>query len=344
MGFREIIKLSRLGSITAIMAATLVGGAAAAETAVRFTLDSKFAGTAAPFLIGVDKGYYRAERLAVTIDEATDPLEPISRVASGAYDIGFADINLLIKFRDLNPGTPIKAVFMVYNKPAYAIVSRKSRGVTKPKDLEDKKLGAPAADIAFAQWKIFAQVNEIDTSRVAIENVGFPVREPLLQNGQVDAIVGLSYAIVPKLKSMGLQADDIVVLPMADHGIKLYGSAIIVNPKFAAEQPEAVKSFLQAFLRGLKETMRNPVHAVDSALARNDAATKEVELERLRMTLKDNVLTPEVKAFGYGGIDFTRLDRAIEQIASNYEFKAKPKAADIFDASFLPTAATRKAF
>jgi NitT/TauT family transport system substrate-binding protein len=343
MGIREIIKLGLLGPIAAIMAATLAGGAAAAETAVRFTLDSKFAGPAAPFLIGIDKGYYRAEKLAVTIDEATAPLEPINRVASGAYDIGFADINLLIKFRDQNPGTPIKAIFMVYNKPAYAIVSRKSRGVTKPKDLEDKKLGAPAADIAYAQWKIFAQANDIDISKVTIENVGFPVREPLLQNGQVDAIAGLSYTIVPNLKSMGLQVDDIVLLSMADHGVKLYGNAIIVNPKFSAEKPEAVKAFLQAFLKGLKETMRNPVLAVDSALARNDAAAKEVELERLRMTLKENILTPEVKAFGYGGIDFARLDQAIDQIATNYEFKAKPKAVDIFDASFLPAAATRKA-
>ncbi len=343
MGIREIIQRGRLGPIAVAMAATLAGGTVAAETAVRFTLDSRFAGPTAPFLIGVDKGYYKAEKLTVTLDEAAAPLDPISRVASGAYDLGFADINLLIRFRNQNPGTPIKAIFMVYNKPAYAIVSRKSRGVTKPKDLADKKLGAPAADIAFAQWRLFAQVNEIDTSKVTIENVGFPVREPLLQNGQVDAIAGLSYTIVPNLKSLGLPADDIVVLAMADHGVKLYGNAIIVNPKFAAEQPEAVKAFLRAFLRGLKESMRNPVLAVDSVLGRNDAATKEIELERLRMTLRDNIHTPEVKSFGYGGIDFARLDQAIEQIASNYEFKAKPKAIDIFDASFLPPASTRRA-
>jgi NitT/TauT family transport system substrate-binding protein len=348
MGFGEIFSLrgllrfGRLAPLIVAVASSALASAAMAETAIRFTLDSRFAGPATPFLLAVDRGYYRNEKLAVTIVEAPAPLDAISRVASGAYDMGFADINLLIRYRDQNPGTPVKAVFMVYNKPAYAIVSRKSRDVSKPRDLEDKKLGAPGADIAFMHWKLFAQVNEIDTSRIAIENVGFPVREPLLQNGQVDAVVGLSYTVVPNLKSMGLQPSEIVVLSMADHGVKLYGNAIIVNPKFAAEKPEAVKAFLQAFVRGLKETVRNSGAAVESTLGRNDAASKEVELDRLRMTIANNILTPEVKALGYGAIDAARLDQAIDQIAANYEFKTKPKAGDIFDASFLPAAPARK--
>ena len=70
---------------------------------------------------------------------------------------------------------------MVYNKPPFAVVGRKSRGVKEPKDLEGRKLGAPAPDGAYAQWKIFAQANNIDASKVTIENVGFPVREPMLR-------------------------------------------------------------------------------------------------------------------------------------------------------------------
>src|SRR5262249_20742991 len=185
-------------------------------------------------------------------------LEPINRVASGSYDMGFGDINSLIKFRDANPGTPIKAIFMLYNKPAFSIVGRKSRGVTKPKDLEGKKLAAPAADGAFAQWKILAQANGTDASKVTIENVGSRVREPMLQSGQVDAITGFSFSSFINLKTMGVPVDDIVVMLMADYGVNLYGNTIIVNPKFAAEKPEAVKGFLRAFLKGRKGTVRNP--------------------------------------------------------------------------------------
>lgn len=348
MGIQTLIGRIGIGktglAAAALLGAVLTQAPAHAQQAVKFSLDFKFEGPSAPFLVAIDKGYFKAEGLEVTIDSAAGSLEPINRVASGTYDMGFGDINSLIKFRDANPANPIKAVYMVYNKPAFSIVGRKSRGVTKPKDLEGRKLGAPAADGAYAQWKIFVQANAIDASKVTIENVGFPVREPMLQNGQVDAITGFSFSSFINLKSMGVPTDDITVMLMADYGVNLYGNTIIVNPKFAAEKPEAVKGFLRAFTKGLRDTIANPATAVDSVIKRNDVAKKDVELERLRMALKDNMVTDEVKKLGFGAIDPTRMDKAIEQIGLTYEFKnPKPKAAEAFDSSFLPPAADRKA-
>jgi len=328
---------------TILLAAVLSTGVAVAETSVKFSLDFKFEGPSAPFLLPLDKGYYKAEGLNVSIDSAAGSLEPINRVASGTYDMGFGDINALIKFRDANSAMPVKAVFMVYNKPPFAIIGRKSRGIGKPTDLEGKKLGAPAADGAYAQWPIFVQANSIDASKVTIENVSFPVREPMLAAGQVDAITGFSFSSFINLKDKGVPLDDIVVLLMADYGVNLYGNAIIVNSKFAAEHPDAVSGFLRAFLKGLKETVKRPASAIDSVLKRNDLARKEVELERLTMAIRDNIVTPEVKANGYGAIDNARLAHAIDQIALTYKFKGeKPKPDDIFDASYLPPAASRK--
>lgn len=315
---------------------------AIAEAPLRFSLGLKFEGPAAPFLLGLDKGYYRAEGLDVTFDNAAEPLDIIKRVASGDYVMGFGDVNLLIKFRDQNPKTPATAVFMGYNRPAYAIVTRKSRGITQPKDLEGKRLGAPETDSAFGAWKIFAKANGIDAGKVTIDHVSIPVREPMLAAGQLDAVTGYSFSSYITLKDRGVPVDDIVVLLMADYGVDLYGNAIIVNPKFAAERPDAVRGFLRAFLKGLKETAKNPAAALDSVTRRNEDANKATELERLRMALRDNILTPEVKQNGLGAIDAARFDRAIEQIALAYNFKARPKTSDIFDPSFLPQAADRK--
>jgi NitT/TauT family transport system substrate-binding protein len=334
----------RLGRIGLFAALALGATAASAQTPIKFSLDFKFEGPAAPFVVAIDKGYFKAEGLDVTIDTAGGSLEPINRVASGTYDMGFGDINSLIKFRDANPGTPIKAVYMVYNKPPFSIVGRKSRGVSVPKDLEGKKLGAPPPDGAFAQWPIFVQANSIDASKVTIVSVGFPVREPMLASGEVDAITGFSFSSYINLKDRGVPANDITVLLMADFGVNLYGNTIMVNPKFAAEKPEAVKAFLRAFTKGLHETIKNPAASVESVLKRNDVAKKETELERLQIALKDNILTPEVKKNGFGGVDEARLDQSVDQIALTYTFKnAKPKGAEIFDPSYLPDAALRKA-
>jgi NitT/TauT family transport system substrate-binding protein len=177
---------------------------------------------------------------------------------------------------------------------------------------------------------------------VTIENIGIPVRAPMLAAGQIDAALGSSFRLYVDLKDRGVPVDDIVLMPMANYGLKLYGNAIIVNSKFAAEKPEAVKAFLHAFLKGMKETIRRPADAVESIVKRDDAAKREVELERLRMAIRDNILTPEVRADGFGAVAATRMEESIEQIALTYTFKAKPKPEDIFDASFLPPAAERK--
>jgi NitT/TauT family transport system substrate-binding protein len=347
MTLRHTIACARFAGLAGA-AALLVAGAVQAQTPpptqtnLKLSLDEPLEGPAALFLLPQDRGYYRSEKLEVAVEEGASALDPITRVASGAFELGLADINALIRYRDQNPAAPIKAVYMLFNKPPFAIVGRKSRGISDPKSLEDKKLGAPPTGATYDQWPIFAKLNDIDVAKVAVEKISVPVRAPMLAAGQLDAVLGSSYRVYVDLKDRGVPVDDVVLLPMANYGLKLYGSAIIVNSKFAADRPDAVAAFLRAFQKGLKDTIRNPVPAVDSLLKRDDLGKKEVELERLRMALRDNIVTPEVRANGLGAIDGARLTEAINQIALTYGFKAKPKAGDIFDPGFLPAAADRK--
>ena len=221
-------------ALAVVFSAVLAASHAAAQTAVKVALDGSFTGPSAPFLVAQDKGYYRTAGLDVTVDAAAVPPDVIGRVATGAADFGLADINALIRYRDQNSAPAIKALFMLYNKAPYAIIARKSRGIAQPKDLEGKKLAAPAAELASIQWPLFAKLNDIDVSKVKIENVGLPVREPMLAAGQVDAVTGISFSTYINLKDRGVPVDDLILLFMNDHGLQLYGHAIIANPKFVA--------------------------------------------------------------------------------------------------------------
>ena len=341
---KRLVRLRAVAALTLGLAlSTLAVTTTQAQTPVKFTLDWRFEGPAAPFTVALDKGYFKAEGLDVTIDTGSGSRESIPRVASGTYDIGAGDVNSLIRFRDENPTIDLKAVMMVYDRPPFAIVGRKSKGITAdPNSLAGKKFGAPAADGAYAQWPIFRSVNKLDDKGMKFENLGFPVREPMLASGEVDAVFGFSFSVFMNLKSRGVPVDDIVLMLMSDYGVELYGNVLMASPKFAAEKPEAIKGFIKALTKGLRDTLADPAAATATVIKRNDVAKQEVEKERLELSLAQNFITPWVKANGYGGIDKARFAASIDQIGLTFQFKSKPRVEDVFTEAFLPAPADRQ--
>jgi len=313
-------------------------GAATAQTDLPFALDWKFEGPAAPYFVAVDEGLFKEKGLNVEVTEGQGSLDAIPKVATGAYPVGFADINSLIKFLDQNPGAPVTAVMMIYDKPPFAVVGRISQGVETPKDLEGKILGAPPPDGAWAQFPAFATANDLDMSKITVEPVGFPTREPMLAEGKVDAVTGFSFSSFLNLVRLGVPEDDISTILMADHGLALYGNAIIVNTDFAEANPEVVTNFLAAVAAGWKEAIADPAGAIESLIQRNPAADAELEQRRLQLAIDANVLTDWTQEHGLGPIDPARMDKAIEQIKETYEFQNEPDAALYFTDAYLPDA------
>ncbi|WP_105437243.1 ABC transporter substrate-binding protein [Neorhizobium sp. T25_13] len=339
---RLLSKLSAVAALALAAGFSMPAGQAVAQTAVKFTLDWKFEGPAAGFLLAQDKGYFKAEGLDVTIDTGNGSVEAIPRVATGAYQMGFGDINSLIKFLDEDSSQKIKAAMMVYERPTFAVVGRKSLGITTdPKSLEGKKLGAPPPDGAFAQWKAFKQVAKIDDSKITLESIGFPVREPMLAQGKVDAVFGFAFSVILNLKAQGIKDDDIATILMAEHGLNLYGNAVLINTDFAAKNPAAVKGFLKALAKGFADAVAKPEEGVTAVLKRNETLNKDIELERLKMANAMNIKTPYVVANGFGGIDPTRLAASIDTLKVSMGLKGNVKAEQVFDASFLPAKAER---
>lgn len=333
---------AKLPAVAALALATGFAAPAFADTAVKFTLDWKFEGPAAGFLLALDKGYFKAEGLDVTIDTGNGSVEAIPRVATGAYQMGFGDINSVIKFLDEDPSQKVKAVMMVYERPTFAVVGRKSLGITTdPKSLEGKKLGAPPPDGAFAQWKAFKQVAKIDDSKIKIESIGFPVREPMLAKGDVDAVFGFAFSVILNLKKQGIKDEDIATILMAEHGLNLYGNAVLVNKDFAEKNPAAVKGMLKALAKGFADAVAKPEEGVAAVLKRNETLDSAIELERLKMANAMNIKTPYVVENGFGGVDMTRLGASIDTLKISMGLKGAVKADQVFDGSYLPPKAER---
>lgn len=315
--------------------------AARQPLAIQFSFDRPLDASMAPFVMALDHGLFAAEGLAVTTNIAGGSPEAIARVASGASDLALVDINQLIRVHDQANAPPVKAVFVLFNKSPYAFVARKSRGIRALSDLEGKTVGVADSDFSIRMWPALARQNGIKIASVKLNRISAAVREPILSAGQVDAVAGFSYLAAVNLRDRGVPASDLAVLRYADYGCEAYGFAVIVNPAFAIAKPDAVKGFIRALIAGTNLTIQDPERAADAVVSRMDGGSRDLELERLRTVLADNVLTGEVKRDGLGGVDPARLERSIDQIGEEHKFAKRPSAADIFDDSFLPPVASR---
>lgn len=310
-------------------------------TDMNFALDWRFEGPSAPYFLAIDNGHFAAEGLNVAIAAGEGSLDAIPKVASGAFPMGFADINSLVRFLDQNPGAPVIAAMMVYDSPPFAIVGRVSLGISGIEDLEGSKLGAPPPDGAWAQFPILAAVNNIDVSTITVEPVGFPTREPMLAEGNVDAVTGFNFSSFLSLTRLGIPEDDITTILFSDHGVALYGNAVIVNTEFAAANPEVVTGALRAIARGMSDAIADPAAGAAAVIARNPAGDVELETRRLQLALDANIVTPWVRENGMGNIDPARMATAIEQLRLTYEFQNEPDAALYFTDAYLPEAEVR---
>ena len=335
-------------ALSAVMAAALSLGAAlpaqAQETALKFQLDWRFEGPAALFVTPAAKGYFKAEKLNVNIDAGNGSGGTVTRVASGSYDMGLADLAALMEFHANNPTAPNKpvAVMMVYNNTPAAVLALKKSGIKTPADLAGKKLGAPVFDAGRKAWPIFAKANGINN--VAWTAMDPPLRETMLVRGDVDAITGFSFTSLLNLEARGIKAQDVVVMPFPQFGVKLYGNAIIVGEDFLKKNPEAVKAFLRAFTKGVKDVIADPKSAIAHVKERDGIINADLELRRLNLALDASVLTPDARAEGFGEVKGPRLSLMASQVSDAFATKERVKAEAVWNSAYLPSAAERAIF
>ncbi|MDO8284387.1 MAG: ABC transporter substrate-binding protein [Rhodoferax sp.] len=329
-------KRSFLKATAATFVALAASLAHAQTTSIKFQLDWRFEGPSALFLTPAAKGYFKDAKLDVTIDAGNGSGGTVTRVASGAYDMGLADLAALMEFHANNPDAPNKpvAVMMVYNDTPASVMALKKSGIKTPADLSGKKLGAPVFDAGRKAFPIFAKANAV--TGFTWTAMDPPLRETMLVRGDVDAITGFTFTSLLNLEARGVKAEDVVVMPYPDFGVKLYGNAIIVSPKLLKENPAAVKAFLSAFTKGVKDVLGNPAAAIADVKARDGIISVDLETRRLKLAIDTVVNSPNARAEGFGQVNGPRLALMASQVSDAFTTKTRINPDAVWSSAYLP--------
>lgn len=325
--------------VSTLVAGALLAFGAQAQTPIKFQLDWRFEGPAALFTQPMASGYFKDAGLDVTLDSGSGSAASITRVASGAYDMGFADMAALMEFHANNPDMPNKpvAVMVVYNNTPAAVLTLAKSGIESPKDLTGKKLGAPVFDAGRRAFALFAEAN--DVGEVTWTSMDPPLRETMLVRGDVDAITGFSFTSLLSLETRGVKTEDVKVFSYPEFGVKLYGNVIIASPKLIEEKPEAITAFLTALAKGTGEVIRDPQGSIGTVKARDGLINVPLEQRRLELALGSVVASPDAHADGFGRVNAERLATMGREVTETFATKTPVDVAAVWNDSLLPDAA-----
>ncbi|MBE9075875.1 ABC transporter substrate-binding protein [Romeria aff. gracilis LEGE 07310] len=306
-------------------------------TPVKFTLSWLLQGVDAPMTLAMERGYFAEEGIDLQFERGYGSADTASKIAAGQYDMGFGDMYSMIEFNQQNPDQKLVAVAVPYNKAPFVLVALEESGIDSIEDMAGKKLGAPAGDAPRRLWPVLAEEVGVEADSVEWVTMEPKLRETFLLQGEVDAISGFIYSMMPSLVKGGKSEDDLNIFYYTDNGLNFYGNVVLVKESFLEENPELVEGFITAYIKGLQDTLKDPEAGLDSVMAvGDDLMERDAEKLRLQIALNNLIVSAEVEANGIGAVDSERLKESIAQTVEGFDLETTPAVEEVFDGSYLP--------
>ncbi|MFM7305300.1 MAG: ABC transporter substrate-binding protein [Alphaproteobacteria bacterium] len=335
---RSVLALA--ATSTAVLAAPAVH--AQSLLPVRFSLDWAFQGPQAAFLLALERGYFRREGLAVTMDRGFGSGDVPVKIAGGSYDVGVADLNPTIRMKLERPEIDLFSPFLIYDATALAVMTVRREGITRPAQLLDKTLAAPESDSGRQLFPAFAKAAGIDAARIRWQTVTPQLRETMLAQGRVNAITGFITSGILSLRGLGVPANDIITMKYSDFGADFYATSLITTRRFAEANPAAVTALIRGLIRAQYDSLADPAGAIAVLRMREPLTDVALERERLEMSLNELTFTQHVRANGFGRVDTVRLQRGIDMVRDAFGVARPLSWGEVYDPRYLPPATDMK--
>jgi NitT/TauT family transport system substrate-binding protein len=250
---------------------------AQAKRQVTVRLDWIYQGPNAGFMVAQDKGFYEQVGLNVEVGPGKGSGSTAQLVASKATQFGFADGYVV--GNGVSKGMNIRTVAGLYRRNPTAVVVLAQSDIKTPKDLEGKTIAIATGSTQFQQWPAFVRGCGLDAGKIRIVNIDPAGSPPALITGQVPAIAGYALGQVPSVEIRGNTKARIFWY--ADCGVTAVSNGIVVHNDLIKEEPELVRGFVAATLKGFLYGRQNIDEmiaiakkyspAIEPAIARREA-------------------------------------------------------------------------
>jgi NitT/TauT family transport system substrate-binding protein len=331
--------MDMLSKLTAlVMGGMLVAGSAMAQdTNIKFTLGWKTQGSDAPYLLALEKGYFKAEGLNVVIDQGEGSGATVTRIMSGAYDAGFGDVNAIIQNASTRPQDAPVMVYMMWNQPPFAIVTKANSGINSIKDLEGRTLGGAQGTPTTRLLPVFIRKNNLDAGKIKISNMAPNLQEPMLIKGDIDGALVFNITSYFNLVLNRQDPDkDFKWFTFGDYGMDLYSNGMMVSRKLLQTNPKAVAGLVRAVNKAMLEVAKDQKVAMAAVTKYDNLINEAVEKRRLQYSFDTLIVSPEMKEIGVGDIKDDRMTRAIGIVVEGYQLERAPAVSEVFSREFLP--------
>lgn len=303
---------------------------AAAAQKITFSTDFGFNGRHAYYYVAQEKGFYRDAGLEVEIVRGNSSSDVIRLIAAGRIQLGFADTGTLVIART-NQNLLVKAAAIVYNRPPYAIYCHEEAHVRGPKDLQGKTVADTAGSANPTMFPAFARAAGVDKEKVkwiVADSASLPA---MLVSRQVDCVA--QYSVGQPLLERRVAPKKITRVLYADAGLDLYSNGILAGDGTIKEQPDLVRRFVAATVRGMEAAFADPaeagriMHAVHPQVE-TDIARAEIE------AVRELAVTPVTRAHGLGYIDPKRMELTRDVVAEAFNLSRRLPVEDLYAPGF----------
>ncbi len=316
--------------LTGVLTLTGVVAAQPRDEPVTFVLNWTPVADHAPYFLARELGWYRQHGLNVTIEFGRGSADSARRVDVGQADLGVSDTGTVIVA--IGRGARLKVVAMLFDRSPYTIWTRKDTGITKPKDLEGKTVGAPPGDAQRVLFPALAKANAIDVTKVSFVNIEPAAKYGALAARRVDAVFDFSTGAPFVWRAVG--RENAVAIPWADYGVDIYSLAIVANEGFLGKKPDVVRRFLDASLKAWQATIRQPREAILVMKKHVPEIDEESYIVNLGLAM-ELFRTPRFAQRGIGWIDAQKMQKSVELVTAYIEVPRKVDYRTIFTNEFL---------